>query len=1074
VKTKASLVVGEFALVCILLWVDELWDVPHLLLGAPPSIANWREATLETIMVAGVTVLAVGRFMRNTGLQQRAEESLRRSERKFRELVETIPIGISSSTGEGTVSEVNPAALEVFGYPSKEEFLDVAGSAHWFDPEDREGFLQLLEEGPVKGFEARFRRKDGSVLWLSVSSIARSTEAGVTELINAFEDITERKRAEELVVHLNSVLRAIRNVNQLIVKAKDRGELLQGACDNLVSIRGCHSAWVAVLDDGGGVLAASHAGLTDGFPEFVELLRRGAFPRCVSQALEQSSVTVVADPAIECGDCPLVGHYAGGGRMTARMQHDGRTYGFLSIEIPMEMAMDEEEESLFDEVAGDIAFALHAMELRAERKEAVEALRRSERRYRGIFDAAADGIVVIDSDGIVLDANNAYCRMVGYSGGEMIGMSIEDLVLPDERHRVQDEFVRGVLETGKVRMDGMAARKDGTALAVEIWGATFTHRGKLALLAIMRDVSERKRREQFLRALNEVALAMESALTPDGVFAAAAAELDELSMRGVVFLTDRDESVLYPSCSTYETRGVKAAEKLVGIKMEDFSVPVDSAGPYMKVVRQQKTVFVGNGQDAVQSFLPEPLRKSSGQLARLLSVTRVVAAPLVVDNNVIGVLSVQSDDMTEDDMPMITAFANQMAAAWRKTKLMADLQTSLEELRATQAQLLQAQKLESLGHLAGGIAHDFNNLLTTIGGFASLIMMDLTEDDPRRRDVQRIITAADRAAALTRRLTLFSRRESPKREPLRLNRIVKETDDLLKETVPRTIKVELTLEPELLPIEADPAQMSQVVMNLCLNACDAMPEGGVLTLETKGVTVDATYAQGHVEAEPGRYVRLSVSDTGTGMSADVQAHLFEPFFTTKPVGKGTGLGLSTVYGIVKAHNGFITVYSELGKGSVFHVHLPAVGGGETKGAEEPQRKMVRGTETVLLVDDEEAVLELGRSVLTRCGYTVLTARNGTEALEVYEQHREQIALVVLDMIMPEMDGRECLRRLLGIDPDTRVLTASGHTVGSTLDTLLREGALGVVEKPYSLHDLSAAVRRALDVDRNQKESAEGG
>ena len=319
--------------------------------------------------------------------------------------------------------------------------------------------------------------------------------------------------------------------------------------------------------------------------------------------------------------------------------------------------------------------------------------------------------------------------------------------------------------------------------------------------------------------------------------------------------------------------------------------------------------------------------------------------------------------------------------------------------------------------------------------------------------MQRFITAADRVASLPRQLTLFGRRESPKREPLRLSSVVKETYLLIKETVPHTIKIELELEPKLLPTEADPGETSQVVMNSCLNGRDTMLGGCVLTLETKGVTVHAEYSNDHVGAEPGQYVRLSVSDTGVGMSDDLQSHPFEPLFTTKSVGKGSGLGLSTVYDIVKAHDGFVTVCSELGKRSVFRVYLPSVEGRVAEAAVEPQREMVRGTETELLVDGEEAVLQLGRSVLTRFGYTVLSARSGAEALDVYQQHSTEISLVIVDMVMPEMHGRECLRRSLGSESDVRVLINSGYTVDGTVDTLLREVALGTVEKPHSLHDL---------------------
>jgi len=321
--------------------------------------------------------------------------------------------------------------------------------------------------------------------------------------------------------------------------------------------------------------------------------------------------------------------------------------------------------------------------------------------------------------------------------------------------------------------------------------------------------------------------------------------------------------------------------------------------------------------------------------------------------------------------------------------------------------------------------------------------------------------AAQRAADLTGRLLLFTRQARGERRPVQLNSVVEETRDLLERPLPKEITIELHLASELWAVEADPSQLSQVLMNLGVNACDAMPDGGTLTLETRNTTLDEEYARMVLEAQPGRYVRLSVSDTGCGMSAEVQDRLFEPFFTTKEVGEGTGLGLSVVYGIVKGHDGFINVYSEVGRGSTFHVYLPVVEGAveerEVEGLDLPS-----GTETILVVDDEEGLRALGQAVLERCGYTVLMAEDGLQALEVYQARQEEIALVVLDVIMPQMDGLECLRRLREMDPQVKVLISTGYTARDLAQELMAEGALGVVEKPFRIQDFATAVRAAID------------
>jgi two-component system cell cycle sensor histidine kinase/response regulator CckA len=387
--------------------------------------------------------------------------------------------------------------------------------------------------------------------------------------------------------------------------------------------------------------------------------------------------------------------------------------------------------------------------------------------------------------------------------------------------------------------------------------------------------------------------------------------------------------------------------------------------------------------------------------------------------------------------------------------------SDITERKQLEAQLRQMQKMEAIGQLAAGICHDFNNLLTPMGGFADLLLWKAPEGSKEQRYLHQIKVAAQRAAALTGQLLLFTRQARGERHPVQLNKVVEETRHLLERSIPKEITIELDLESELWAVEADSSQMSQVLMNLCVNARDAMPEGGSLTLETRNVTLDEEYARLVLEARPGRYVRLSVSDTGCGMSLEVQARLFEPFFTTKGMGEGTGLGLAMVYGIVKGHEGFIQVYSEEGRGSTFHVYLPAIEVAvEERGVEELE--WPTGTETILVVDDEDGVRALGQAVLEDCGYSVLIAEDGVHALEVYQARGGEVALVVLDVIMPRMSGLECLRRLREMDPDVKVLISTGYTARGLAQELVGKGALGVVRKPFRIQDFATAVRAAID------------
>jgi PAS domain S-box-containing protein len=695
-----------------------------------------------------------------------------------------------------------------------------------------------------------------------------------------------------------------------------------------------------------------------------------------------------------------------------------------------------------------------------ERKRAEEELRQLKEFNESIVQNMAEGIMMEDAEGYLTFVNPAAATLLGYAPEELLGQHWTAATSPDQQPIVQaanERRMRGKADRYELEL----VRKDGRRVPVLVSGSPGFEEGRfVGTLAVFTDIAERKRAERLLQALNAAALAMERALTHEEIFAAVAKELKKLGFSCLVLLADENQSQLFPTYLSYETKVLQAVEKLVGIRHEKFSISVEAVDVYREVVWKKRAIFLENAEDAMRQLLPRPVKRLAGQMAKMLKIPKSIPAPLIMEDQVIGVFSVQSDDLTADDVPAITAFAHQMAAAWRKAQLMQDLQHSLEELKRTQAQLLQLQKMEAIGQLAAGIAHDFNNLLTPIGGFAELLLWKAVEGSKAQGYLRQIKAAAERAAALTGQLRLFTRQAGGERRPTQLNDVVEETRALLERSIPKEIAIELHLEPELWVVEADPSQVNSVLMNLGVNARDAMPDGGTLTLETRNVTLDEDYARTVLAARPGRYVCLSVSDTGCGMSPEVQARLFEPFFTTKEQGKGTGLGLSVVYGIVKGHDGFIQVYSEEGRGSVFHVYLPAVEGAVEK-REAERLEWPTGTETILVVDDEEGVRKLGQAVLEGCGYTVLMAEDGARAMEVYQAHRGEIALVVLDVIMPQMSGLECLRRLRELDPPVKVLISTGYTARSLAEELLAEGALGVVEKPFRIQDFAVAVRAAI-------------
>jgi PAS domain S-box-containing protein len=386
-----------------------------------------------------------------------------------------------------------------------------------------------------------------------------------------------------------------------------------------------------------------------------------------------------------------------------------------------------------------------------------------------------------------------------------------------------------------------------------------------------------------------------------------------------------------------------------------------------------------------------------------------------------------------------------------------------KERQLFEDQFVEAQKFEAIGTMSGGIAHDFGNLLQTILGYSELLLKSKDSEHPGYLELERIVTAVRRGGELTRRLLTYLRKAETKKRPLNLNKEITQVTNILERTIPKMIEMEVHLAQDLKIINADSIQMEQVLMNLALNARDAMPEGGKLLLETENVAVDENLSPWHSNGNPVDYVLLSVSDTGHGMDKDTLEHIFEPFYTTKEAGKGTGLGLATVYGIVKSHNGHVICYSELGVGTTFKVYLPV---DEQDAAlleqESAEPAQVGGNETILLVEDEPYIRELGEDLLSEFGYTVLTAEDGENALSIYDQQGDQIDLIILDVIMPGMGGRRCFEELRKINPEVKVVIASGFSSSVPEVEAIEEGAIGFISKPFDIRQMLQEVRKAID------------
>ncbi len=454
-------------------------------------------------------------------------------------------------------------------------------------------------------------------------------------------------------------------------------------------------------------------------------------------------------------------------------------------------------------------------------------------------------------------------------------------------------------------------------------------------------------------------------------------------------------------------------------------------------------------------------RRRRGGLEMELTV-RVAGREIVVNadkEQMIELLFTTSEELSEANLRLEEA---RLMLEEQARELERRVVERTAELRMAEERLHQSQKLEAVGQLAGGIAHDFNNMLGVITGYGELALRQLEPDHPASSRIDQMVKAAERAAGLTRQILAFSRKQVLQPRILDLNAALAELDKMLHRVIGEHVELQVRAAPGLAPVMADPTQIGQVVINLAVNARDAMPKGGQLTIETANVEFDEAYAATHPPARPGPHVMLAISDTGVGMDAETQRHIFEPFFTTKPAGEGTGLGLATVYGIVKQSGGYIWVYSEPGRGTTFKIYLP-------RSEEAPVAPSVdaapveapRGHETVLLVEDLESLRGVIREFLEQQGYTLLIASQGEEALALAREYDGPIHLLLTDLVMPKLGGADLARQLGALRPEIRVLYMSGYTNGVVSRPGVLKGGAALIEKPFTGERLARAVREAL-------------
>lgn len=636
-------------------------------------------------------------------------------------------------------------------------------------------------------------------------------------------------------------------------------------------------------------------------------------------------------------------------------------------------------------------------------------LRKSEEKFRTTFESAPDWVTISRmEDGKYRYVNDAYCASTGYSREQVIDRTAFELGLyvhPTDRERL----LRLLKEKG--RADGFELQfrmKDGRIIDALLSGKLFPYDDEVLLIAVTKDITELKRAQMEIRRSEKRYRDLFN------------------SVSDLIFSQDLEGRFTSVNRAMNEMFGYKPGQ-LIGRRAADFMKPelrplYDTM--YLDALKREGHI------EGISSYFAKEGRKI------YLEYRSNLVRPEKGEAHITGI----ARDVTE--------------------RILAE-----REIKRLQDQMLQAQKMEAVGTLAGGVAHDFNNLLQAILGYTQILLMSTAENDADTANLKQIERTALRASELTQRLLTFSRKVESRLRPVDLNQEVEQLHKLLKRTIPKMIGIELRLQPHLHTINADPAQLEQVMMNLGVNARDAMPDGGRLVLETANVHLDEEFCMSHLGTNPGSYVLLSIGDTGSGMDKETVDHIFEPFFTTKEVGKGTGLGLAMVYGIVKGHKGYIDCSSKPGGGTTFKIYFPVMDSeAEAYGTEaEMEDSAPRGVqETILLVDDEEMLRNIGKDILERSGYTVLTARDGESALGLYRKMVHDPPLVVLDLIMPGMGGKQCLAEILKMDPDAKVLIASGYSIDEEFEKVVDAGARAFIKKPYQVRQLLRVVREVLD------------
>ena len=1035
--------------------------------------------TISWIRDADSKVIGISKSARDIRQQKLAEAALRESEQRYRELIESLPVLVWVYDATGRPLLHNRRWYDYTGQSPK----DIAANL-WYEALHSEDAAEAVAvwdrcrmSGDPYSTEYRIRRKDGEYRWFLAQGTPVSRTQGINHWVGICTDIDDRKHAEEELQQMSGLLKSVTEETPDAVLVKDlNGKYLL-----------CNPA--AARLKGRSQIEVVGSNTSDFFDKATceRVLERENRVMLIGQTETKEEVLTISGVTRTIHS--TIASYRDG---------TGNVIGTIGI-------------------SRDIS----------EGKRADELLRLSETRYRRLFEAAQDGILIVDVETRrIQDANPFIAELLGYKVEALRGKELWEIGLFQDIEANKVAF-RYLQKSGYIRYDDLPLlSKDGRKIEVEFVSNTYMVGDTRTVHCNIRDITDRKRgvveRSELLTRLtlqiermplayllcgpdfrytrwnpaaermfgykesevlglqpSEVIIPPQSETKVKAIFARlAAGDMDahvmseNVTKDGRTIFCQWHNTPLFGSDKTFQgilslAEDVTARQHAEqALRLRDRAIQAATQGLLITDPGQSDDpiIYVSPGFERMTGYnsgevLGRNCRFLQGKDTDPAAVSRLREAIRTEKPCTVELLNYRKDGTTfwnelsispvRDDASQLTNFVG--------------VQADITSRRSLEEQFRQVQKMEAVGQLAGGIAHDFNNLLTIINGYSDVLLRSIDATDPSHDLVNEIHKAGERSAGLTRQLLAFSRQQVLAPRILDLNAVVTDTEKMLQRLVGEDVQLTTTLQPSLSNVRADPGQLEQVLMNLLVNARDAMPRGGRITIETHNVDLDEAYVQTHAEARSGPQVLLSVTDTGNGIPPELRAKIFEPFFTTKGPGKGTGLGLATVYGIVKQSGGHIGVYSEVGIGTTFKVYLPRAEmdvpkSGIRPGLSTPQR----GSETIMLVEDEDGVRALTRYILTTCGYSVMEAAEGVEAARVSAEHVGPIHLLITDVIMPGAGGRSVAEEMTKLNPAMKTLFVSGYTD----DAIIRHGVLrkGVnfLQKPFSPVALATKVREVLD------------